>query len=153
MPSASQMYGGGGRYLRATDLQPQGTRRNATITDAEPRVIPDQKTQQNKDMLSLTLANAAGQPWPKEVLLNKTNMMQLVGAFGDDYAQWVGKTIQIWCEPVQGPQGITLGIKILGNNKPRPSAAATVGLPPVIGDGDAEEEAPADDTLDDVIPF
>jgi len=146
------MYGGGGRYLKAVDLQPLNQRFNVLIRTCEPRVVRDQKTGTDKNMLSLVLSGGKGAQIPpdKELLLNQTNMQTLVNAFGDDYLYWGSKPIQIWAQIVSTPQGNQPGIRLAANGvaTPLPSPAPQTTRPPQT----AEEEAQIDD-LNDEIPF
>ena len=139
MPSASQLYGG--TFLRAVDLTPLGKRRIAHIHEASPETIgQDQK-------LTLSLVAENGRPWPKKIVLNKGNTMQLVTAFGDDYMLWPGKAIEVWSENVMFQGRMQPGIKILP--APRQPAQAAAPIAP-----DEDEEIPGDDRIDDDrIPF
>jgi len=143
MPSATAVYGGGGRYLRAAELVPLNKRFNVVIERCEARVVRDQKSGQDKNMLALVLKGK-----DKELLLNQTNNMTLVAAFGDDYLHWSNCPIQIWAQIVSTPQGNQPGIRLAANG-------AGTRLPPQqppASPATAEEEAQVDD-LNDEIPF
>jgi len=148
MPSATAVYGGGGRYLRAAELVPLNKRFNVIVTSCEPRVVRDQKGGADKNMLSLVLRLPRDLPQDKELLLNQTNNMTMVAAFGDDYSAWGNKRIQIWAQIVSTPQGNQPGIRLaadgVGTRLPPQQPPAS---PPT-----AEEEAQVDD-LNDEIPF
>lgn len=141
MPSATQLYNTG-RWLNAADLQPLGQRRTAIVHAVEEAQVGqgnDMKTQ-----LNLSLTSRQGQPWPKTLLLNKGNTLQMVAAYGDDYDGWVGKMIDIWSENVLFQGRTVPGIKITATNGkavgssasasasniPSSSATAVTGLPP-----------------------
>jgi len=68
--------------------------------------------QEQKQMLTLALVSARGQSWGKRVALNKTNTMQLVAAYGDDYGQWPGQTIEVWAENVMFQGRMVPGIRL-----------------------------------------
>ena len=46
------------------------------------------------------------------LICNKTNAFALAEAFGDETEQWVGKTIILYSARVQGPGGLTNGVRI-----------------------------------------
>lgn len=159
MPSASQLYSGS--YLTSADLGALGQRRTAAIHDVAVEVIG----QEQKHMLTLALVSAKGQPWPKRIVLNKSNTMQLVAMYGDDYSLWPGQTIEVWAENVMFQGRMVPGIRIRpaprhnGGSMPAPdmagavpagpvSAAQVAGLPPV-----AAPPAADPPSLDDEIPF
>jgi hypothetical protein len=141
MPSATAVYGGGGRYLKAAEL-PLNKRINVVIERCEARVVRDQKSGKDKDMLALVLKGK-----DKELLLNQTNNLTLVAAFGDDYSLWGNHPIQIWAQIVSTPQGNQPGIRLAANGGGTPLPA------PNPTPRTAEEEAMADDDLNDSIPF
>lgn len=169
MPSATQLYNTG-RWLNAADLQPLGQRRTAIVhlvEEAQVGMGNDQKTQ-----LNLTLTSRQGQPWPKTLLLNKTNTLQMVAAYGDDYSFWTGKMIDIWSENVTFQGRLVAGIKVTassnGNGKavgtpqtqapatpPAPSSSATAvtGLPPNTGPSWNAPRNQGTAIEDDEIPF
>lgn len=132
MPSASELYGG--QWLKATDLNPVGRKRIAFIHEAAPELVG----QDQKQMLGLALAAQNGAPWPKKLLLNKGNMLQLVVAYGDDYSRWIGRPIEIWSENVMFQGRMVPGIKVL------PAPSARTAPPPVA--------APPSSTHDDMPP-
>ena len=145
MPSASQLYGG--RLLNAADLQPIGQRRVAVIHDCDVEMLGQGSDQ--KSMLILGLVSQQGQAWPKRCPLNKTNTMMLVAAYGDDYATWPGKPIEIWSELVMFQGKMIPGIKLAA--APATSAVATTGIAPAAGP--TWRAADPGDLEDDSIPF
>lgn len=172
MPSATAIYNTG-RWLNAADLVSNpniGLRKRITavVHDVEEvQVGLDQKNQ-----LNLSLVSKQGQAWPKTLLLNKGNTMQMVSAYGDDYSQWPGKTIQIWAENVMFQGKSVPGIKVDGVNghtsavgqqsqstyspqastppPPPPSATAVAGIPPVATASSLPKQSQIED---DEIPF
>jgi hypothetical protein len=159
MPSASQLYpSAGGRFLRAADLQQDiglNNRHTVLIHAVTIEDVPDNKTGGTKTMLCIDMVDARGQTWQKGYLLNKTNMMQLVSAYGDNYEKWPGNAIQIWVEI--GPMGNqrVAQIKLIGvpkemlqSQKPaqKPSAMKMMGVAAApVADPDAD--------LNDEVPF
>lgn len=109
MPSASQLYNTG-RWLNASDLLPLNQRRTAVVHHCQPEEIGQGNDQ--KTMLMLDLVSRQGQPWPKKLPLNKSNTMQMVSAFGDDYGQWPGKAIEVWAENVMFSGKMVPGLKV-----------------------------------------
>lgn len=135
MPSASQLYNTG-RWLNASDLLPLNTRRTAVVHHCQPEEIGQGNDQ--KTMLMLDLVSRQGQPWPKKLPLNKSNTMMMVAAYGDDYGQWPGKAIEVWCENVMFAGKMVPGLKIQaaanGATPPAPpqvQAAAPASYPPM----------------------
>ena len=47
----------------------------------------------------------------KALVLNKTNATVMYGAWGGDTDTWIGKQIELFSMPVQGPNGPTTGIR------------------------------------------
>jgi hypothetical protein len=48
----------------------------------------------------------------KALLVNKTNWGTLGAAFGKDLNNWVGRSIELFVMPCQGPNGMTQGIRV-----------------------------------------
>jgi len=78
-------------------------------------------------------------------VLNKTNALELAGRYGNDMEKWFGLDVELFAMKVQGPQGLTDGIRC------RVPATATA---------DHERDAPAatestgpGHDFDDDIPF
>lgn len=117
MPSATQLYNVG-KWLNAADLVNNpaigmGKRVPAIVHQVEEASVGqgnDQKTQ-----LNLSLVSRQGQPWPKTLLMNKTNTLQIVAAYGDDYLQWPGKAIEIWAELVPFQGKLVPGLKVVAS--------------------------------------
>jgi hypothetical protein len=119
MALVSQTYAGA--FLNATELAPLGQRRNAIIHAAVQEVIG----QENKPAIVLDLVAANGRAWPKRVVLNKGNALQLASAYGDDTDHWVGRQITLWAETVMFQGRLVPGIKILpAGSGPAPTASA-----------------------------
>lgn len=155
MPKVSETYTG--TYLNAAELTPLGQRRHALVHGATVEEIGQDKGA--KIVLSLT--SAKGLPWPKDVVLNKGNALQMQAAFGDDTDDWLGKPIEIWAENVMFQGKLVPGIKI----QPGASAASngagkggTISLPAPAAPaaspaaGGPQRSVPSAD-LDDEIPF
>jgi hypothetical protein len=104
MAKVSEVYAG--NYITAAEL-PDGRRVPAVIMAAEVQVIG--QDQPSKLVLSLNARN--GRPWPRGLVLNKTNGMVLAAAYGDDTAAWLGRSIEVWKEPVQFQGKIVQGVR------------------------------------------
>lgn len=134
MPSASQLYNTG-RWLNASDLLPLNQRRTAVVHHCQPEEIGQGNDQ--KTMLMLDLVSRQGQPWPKKLPLNKSNTMQMVAAFGDDYGAWPGRAIEVWAENVMFSGKMVPGLKVQAapNGAQAPAqavpAAAPASYPPM----------------------
>jgi hypothetical protein len=129
MPKISQTYAG--TYLNAAELTPLGQHRRAIVHGAAVEEIGQGERKEAKIVLSLTTPK--GVAWPKDVVLNKTNALQLAGGYGDETDDWVGKSIEIWAENVMFQGKIVPGIKIQPVKLALPGAAT--GLPRASGDG------------------
>lgn len=129
MPSASQLYNTG-RWLNASDLLPLNTRRTAVVHHCQPEEIGQGNDQ--KTMLMLDLVSRQGQPWPKKLPLNKSNTMQMVAAYGDNYEEWLGKAIEVWAENVMFSGKMVPGLKVAAAPQTPPqSKAAPASYPPM----------------------
>ena len=168
MPSASQLYNTG-RWLNASDLAGNpniglNKRVPAVIHNCEPELIGQGNDQ--KTMLMLDLVSKQGQAWPKKMPLNKSNTMQMVAAFGDDYGAWGGKSIEVWAENVMFSGKMVPGLKVqaLPNGShvaipapapaqagPSSSASAVTGMPPGSSPAATLRNNTAD--IEDEIPF
>ncbi len=157
----SQTYAG--VFLNAADLAPQGRRRTAVVHNVAAEEIGQEKRQ----VLVLDLVSPAGKPWPKRVVLNKSNSMQLAAAFGDDAARWPGQSIEIWAENVMFQGRLVPGVKVLPATTGAGQAAASGRVQQPAGNGNGAAAPPAaaaipddvqlasgvDTGLDDEIPF
>jgi len=119
MPHVSDIYAGD--YLKAADLLPLGQRRTAIVHAAVPEPIgPEQK-----QAVVLDVVTASGKPWPKRMVLNKSNAVLMATAFGDDYSQWPGRQLAVWAENVTFKGQVVAGIKV----QPLPPGAAAAETP------------------------
>jgi hypothetical protein len=145
MARISDVYSGD--FATAAELVGKG-RVVAQITKAEVESIGQDQAQK----VVLSLASRAGVPWPRRVVLNKTNGLILASAYGDETDAWIGRQIEVWAEPVsyQGRivQGIRLAPQIAGNGAaPQPGAP----MPGMLAMPVAPQSAPP--LVDDDIPF
>lgn len=109
MPKVSEIYAG--TYMKGSELNPLGKHYRARVNGVRSEVMG--QGQDRKEKLVLSLAGANGKPWGKEVVLNKTNSIQLATGFGDDTDGWIGRTIELWSEQVLFQGRMQPGIKIL----------------------------------------
>jgi hypothetical protein len=128
-------------YLAAGDLGSVGPRRSAIIRNVRQEVIGIDR----EVKLTLTLANTAGQQWPKRIVLNKGNAQRLQAAFGDATDAWLGKEVEIWAEETSFQGKTVAGIRLAPTVQPAQLAAGNGQSKPVFSE-------PADD-LNDEIPF
>jgi len=115
MAKVSETYAGA--FVTGAELQPLGQRRQAVIHQAVQEIVGQENAQPK---IVLDLVSRQGQPWPRRVVLNKTNALALANGLGDDTDAWPGKTIEIWGEMVMFRGKAIPGIKL---------AAATASVP------------------------
>jgi hypothetical protein len=126
MPKISDVYAGD--YISAAQL-PDGRRVPAFISAA----VAEEVGQDKATKVVLTLKAHDGRLWPRGLVLNKTNALMLVSAYGDDTSAWIGRPIEVWKEPVQFQGKIVPGIKIAPGQQPPPAAAGAIPLGPPSG--------------------
>ncbi len=85
----------------------------------------------------------------KRLPLNLTNAVKVANIYGDDVNMWVGKPIILFTEVVNGPEGLTDGIRIKA-----PSVSMPGNTPPQL----QQQQQPAPNVMqsndfDDDIPF
>jgi len=161
MAKISDVYAGD--YVSANEL-PDGRRITAVIQFAGV----EQVGQDQQKKVVLTLAAPDGRPWPRRLVLNKTNAGILASMYGDDTASWAGKSIEIWKEPTQFQGRIVPGIKLAAAAPPLAGGIPLPAPPPRAGNGAAASMGVADGhtvplpagmpaatstDLDDEIPF
>jgi hypothetical protein len=66
----------------------------------------------------------------KALLANKTNWGTLGAAFGKDLNSWVGRSVELFAMPCQGPNGMTQGVRVRAVNQAPPAAPTAVTPPP-----------------------
>jgi hypothetical protein len=54
----------------------------------------------------------------KALLCNKTNWGTLGAAFGKDLNSWIGRSIELFAMPCQGPNGMTQGVRVRAITEP-----------------------------------
>jgi hypothetical protein len=140
MPRVEDVYTSS--YVTGAELQPLGQRRQAVIHDATIEVIGRESPTQK---IVLSLVSAQGQPWPRKMVLNKTNAMTLAASFGSEIGAWPGKAIEVWSEIVNFRGQTTTGIRLAPAPTRAPSTALAPTTPAAPGGNGAD--------LDDSIPF
>jgi hypothetical protein len=60
----------------------------------------------------------------KALLVNATNWGALGAAFGKDLNSWVGRSIELFAMPCQGPNGMTQGVRVRCITEPPAAVAA-----------------------------
>jgi hypothetical protein len=148
MPSIDDVYAGD--YVTAEQL-PDGRRVSAVIVLAAVEEVGQEQTK--RVVLTLTAPN--GQPWPRRVVLNKTNSRLIADVAGKDYTTWRGRPIEVWKEPVSFQGRIVKGVRVsaVSSGTPPPipgmfDTAAAIPLPgpavlPNSGNGSAASTAMA----------
>lgn len=171
MPSATNLYNTG-KILNAADFASNekiglNKRVPAIVHHAQPELIGQGADQETK--IVLDLVSKQGQMWPKRWPLNKTNVLAMVAAFGDDFSAWPGKAIEIWAENVMFSGKIVPGLRLAAASNgvapapaipvpvptaPPPSATAVAGMPPAAAPTwNAPRSAATTPLEDDQIPF
>jgi hypothetical protein len=65
----------------------------------------------------------------KALLCNKTNWGTLGAAFGKDLNNWVGRSIELFVMPCQGPNGMTQGVRLRAVYQSSPVSSAETPQP------------------------
>lgn len=171
MPSATQLYNSG-KMLNSADLvgNPNvglNKRVPAVIHHVQSELVGQGGDQETK--LVADLVSKQGQAWPKRLPMNKTNILAMVAAYGDDYSTWPGKPIEIWAENVMFAGKVVTGIRIAAVSNdaahapaipvpapttPPSSATAVAGMSPAAAPTwNAPRSAATIPLEDDEIPF
>ena len=79
-PKFSQVFAS--QFMTGPELTPIGEHRSAVIVDVTLEAVGRDRDQK----LCLSLASPTGKPWPRQLILNKTNGRRLRDAHGDDCA-------------------------------------------------------------------
>jgi hypothetical protein len=138
MPRVSEVYSG--NYVTAAELQGKG-RLAAVIKKAE--IEPVGQDQVPKVVISL--ASRGGQPWPRRVVLNKTNSLILASAYGDDTDGWLDHQVEVWSETTHFQGRMVQGVRLA------PAVAAAIPMPPPAKPAKAQPDTAPN--VDDEIPF
>lgn len=156
-----------GDYITADEL-PDGRRIPAVIAFAAVEEVG----QDQRKRVVLTLRAPDGRPWPRKVVLNKTNAGLIAAVAGKEFSTWSGRPLEVWKEPVSFQGRIVSGVKVsaVASGVPggtslaipmpapatRPGNGAAASPPPADGHSvpfpGAMPTAPNDD-LNDEIPF
>ena len=113
MPNADELFPDS-QYLKSPDVLSAGGEMILTIKEASRKVYTKDGKQEVKGLLSFVET-------PKQLTTNVTNTRTLIALFGkEDYdTVWVGKKVTLYVEhDVQGPNGLTDGIRIRNGQKP-----------------------------------
>jgi hypothetical protein len=157
-----------GDYITADEL-PDGRRIPAVIVFATVEEVG----QDQRKRVVLTLRAPDGRPWPRRLVLNKTNAGLIAAVAGKEFATWPGRPLEVWKEPVSFQGKIVSGVKVsamptglpAGTSLaiPMPASAARSGNGGAAGQAPADgysvpfpgamPGAPAADTIDDEIPL
>jgi hypothetical protein len=65
----------------------------------------------------------------KALLVNKTNWGTLGAALGKDLNSWIGRSVELFAMPCQGPNGMTQGIRLRVVNQPLAAMAPETQQP------------------------
>lgn len=140
MPRVSEVYSG--NYVTAAELQSKG-RVPAVITKAETESVGQDQVQK----VVLSLASRGGQPWPRRLVLNKTNSLILASAYGDDTDGWLDRQVEVWAENTHFQGRMVQGIRLA------PAVAPAIPMPPPAKPEKAKPTNGGGRDLDDEIPF
>jgi hypothetical protein len=126
MAKISDVYSG--EFVSADQL-PRGTRLNAIITATSVEQVGQDQNKTPKVVLSLRATD--GRPWPRRLVLNKTNGLVLASSYGDETSNWVNRPVEIWSEPVVFQGRSVMGIRMAAPmaQAPAPNGATTAGIP------------------------
>ena len=94
------------KYLKAVDLQ--GRSFQVQITGLRVEDVGTEGKPEHKPVLYLSYQ---GRPAEKPMVLNRTNADTIAMDLGDETDTWVGHTIELFSMRVQGPNGMTDGIR------------------------------------------
>jgi hypothetical protein len=86
-------------FFKAADLQ--GKRLTLTIAGARKQVMKD-------GVPKLVIGFDED---PRDLILNVGNRTELVARFGRDTGDWIGRTVTLYAARVQGPNGMTFGVR------------------------------------------
>jgi hypothetical protein len=134
-PKYSEVFGS--RFMTGPELAPIGEHRSAVIVDVTMETVG----RDSDEKLCLHLASSSGKPYPRLLVLNKTNGRRLRDVHGDDCASWVNQPIEIWSEYLSFEGKDVVGIRLMPVPVPGKGPAAADGAGGVAAD------------LDDEIPF
>jgi hypothetical protein len=152
MPSVSLIYSG--EYLVASQL-PAGRRITARIHAVAVESVGQGQDQTQK--LALELASQDGRPWPRRLLLNKTNATIIANAFGDEANGWTGNAIEIWQDQVSFQGKVVPGVRVAAVRSSAPAPhlqpQSARGNGGDSGNGIHIPEQSIADALDDAVPF
>jgi hypothetical protein len=151
MPKISEIYTG--QFVNAAEL-PMNRRLDAVIAAATAQTIGSGDQASIKIVLDLKAHD--GRPWPKQVVLNKTNAVMLAAVMGDDTAAWTGQSIAVWREKTMYAGKLVDGLRMAAASPPSaPSSTAIPMSAPTAPRSRAvfDDGVAAADDLDDEIPF
>ena len=124
-------------YVKAADLG--GKPRIMTIRTCEEENLGQGADKESKPVLYFHKAQ-------KGLVLNKTNAMTIVEAYGDETVAWVGRPVEVFPTMVEYKGKSVDGIRLRIPQVTPPPAAPSAAVPPPAA-------APMDDALDDEIPW
>lgn len=122
MPTIDDIYAGD--YITADEL-PDGRRVPAVITYAAVEEVG----QDQRKRVVLTLRAPDNRPWPRKVVLNKTNAGLIAAVAGKDYATWPGRSLEVWKEPVSFQGKIVNGVKVSAVPSATAATGSTLAIP------------------------
>jgi hypothetical protein len=96
-----------GDYITADEL-PDGRRVPAVIVYATVEEVG----QDQRKRVVLTLRAPDGRPWPRKLVLNKTNAGLIAAVAGKEFSTWPGRPLEVWKEPVSFQGKIVNGVKV-----------------------------------------
>jgi hypothetical protein len=110
------------KYVTAAELG--DTRRHALIHNVRKEVVGRERPDERP---VLELVANTGQAWPRDLVLNNTNLRALIDAFGTETNNWLGKAIEVTTAPTRNPQGMPVrGIVV---SAIKPPSAGTGAIP------------------------
>ena len=100
MTDVSELFTTDSPWLKAVDYPDMN--KQLTVEDAGTDVLTDDKGE--KTIVWVKLDNA-----PKPIILSKTNGRTMIGAYGGDTAQWIGKKVLLTVREYHMESGRTMG--------------------------------------------
>lgn len=130
------------KYLKAADLQGRAFQVQIAFLRVE-----DVGTEQKPEHKPVMYFTFQGRQTEKGLVLNRTNADTIAMDLGDETDNWVGHTVELFSMRVQGPNGMTDGIRcrVIHPTQAAPAQQAGFGTPPTLNNPPIPPRAPAAD--------
>lgn len=139
MPNINDAFSS--KYLRASDIGPEGSAAVVTILRVTSETIKNRETNQNETKPTLEFRE-----FDKPLVLNKTNAKKIASLLkSDDTDDWINRQVQLYATETQYGSDTVACIRVRQAAVPTPAQKAKFAAPP-------PPPAPAEDDPDG-IPF